>query len=61
MGKLTKIDQSRNGVKVVVWKGENGSTVECDCSCFGNSLRVHSNPSCPVLTSKPVTPSDCRK
>ena len=44
---MTKINQSKNGVRVVVDKSEEGSVVESDCSCFGNPNRVHSREGCP--------------
>ena len=44
-----KEDQSRNGVRVIVWKYSDGSVVEVDCQCFGNPKRCHSTLSCPLL------------
>lgn len=50
--KITKVEQSRNGVKVVVYRSENGSVVEADCLCYGSPYRVHSNPCCPNIPPK---------
>lgn len=49
--RVTKEDQSRNGVRVTVFrfyddKGLTGSYVEADCKCFGSPMRVHSNATC---------------
>lgn len=41
-------DQSKNGVRVIVRRWKDGTTVEADCKCFGSYLRIHSNPMCPV-------------
>lgn len=41
-----QIDQSRNGVRVIVNRQINGSTVEASCHCYGHPLRTHSNPRC---------------
>ena len=53
---IKKVNQSKNGVKVVKTlhfdnkTGEKiGSTVEADCMCFGNPKRTHSNPLCPLI------------
>jgi hypothetical protein len=51
-GKPAFEDQSRNGVKVIVRRNENGSVVEADCQCFGGKGRLHSNPYCPLLRSR---------
>ena len=52
-GKPTRIDQSKNGVKVIVTRFEDGGTVvEADCQCFGMPGRVHSNSYCPLLKNK---------
>lgn len=48
MQNFQKIDQSRNGVKVTVYKSENGSVVQADCLCYGSPNRVHSHPNCPL-------------
>lgn len=50
--KITKVDQSRNEVKVTVYRSENGSVVEADCLCHGSPYRVHSNPNCPNILPK---------
>lgn len=42
-------DQSNNGVRVWVYRDTNGTSVDADCSCFGNPARVHSTTGCPVL------------
>lgn len=43
-------DQSRNGVRVIVHRFKNGSTVvEADCQCFGATFRAHSNDRCLLL------------
>lgn len=43
-------DQSRNGVKVIVYRFKNGSTaVDAICQCFGAVERLHSNERCPLL------------
>ena len=48
--KPVKIDQSKNGVRVIVTRYPGkGSTVEADCECFGIVGRVHSNSFCPLL------------
>jgi hypothetical protein len=42
-------DQSKNGVRVWVFKDRDGnSVVDADCDCFGTIGRVHSNMQCPV-------------
>lgn len=53
MREYTIEDQSRNGVKVIVYKFNNGNTtVEADCNCFGYSFRLHSNQYCKILWQK---------
>lgn len=52
--KVEKVDQSKNGVKVIVRrffdkKGLVGTTVETDCQCFGFEFRAHSTMFCPRL------------
>lgn len=43
-------DQSKNGVRVIVWRWPSGgTTVEADCQCFGSFGTVHSNMHCPML------------
>jgi hypothetical protein len=43
-------DQSQNGVKVIVFRFKNGSTVvDASCQCFGTTFRLHSNERCPLL------------
>lgn len=43
-------DQSRNGVRVIVYRFKNGSTVvDTTCQCFGSTRRLHSNEKCPLL------------
>jgi hypothetical protein len=49
---VERIDESRNGVRVIVHRSANGSIVEADCHCYGSWLRTHSNPNCPVLAVK---------
>lgn len=48
-GRLAYEDQSRNGVRVIVRRTEDGSTVEADCHCMGSTMSTHSNPYCPNL------------
>lgn len=48
-GRPRREDQSKNGVRVIVHRNENGSSVETDCSCMGSRLRTHSNPYCTLL------------
>jgi hypothetical protein len=55
--KPAREDQSRNGVRVIVHRNENGSTVEADCGCFGAPNRLHTNPCCPVLIAARNRPS----
>ena len=45
--KAKKENQSKNGVKVIVYKYDDGSVVEADCECFGHDQRAHSNMHCP--------------
>lgn len=53
---IIKIDQSKNGVRVIVSRWPNGnSTVEADCHCYGSHLRTHSNPRCPLIERGPWT------
>jgi hypothetical protein len=40
-------DQSKNGVRVVVRRYPDGTTVEASCDCFGTDFRTHSNTGCP--------------
>lgn len=47
--KREREDQSRNGVRVVVWRDDSGSVVEASCDCFGHPQRSHSNYLCPLL------------
>ena len=47
--RMETIDQSKNGVKVIVYQFEDGRTVEASCGCFGNPKRTHSNIGCPLL------------
>lgn len=48
-GRPAREDQSRNGVRVIVRRSEEGSSVEADCSCFGLVQRLHSNTNCPLF------------
>lgn len=49
-GRPKREDQSRNGVRVVVYRyASGGSWVDADCQCFGSTGRLHSNPDCPLL------------
>lgn len=41
-------DQSRNGVRVIVYRSDEGSVVDASCECFGSTMRAHSNVLCPV-------------
>ncbi len=41
-------DQSKNGVRVLVTRTKDGSTVNATCSCFGNIGRVHNTTECPL-------------
>lgn len=41
--KATRVDQSRNGVRVI-----DGTTVDAICQCFGSRRRVHSRTDCPL-------------
>lgn len=46
----TREDQSRNGVRVIVYRFKNGSTaVDASCQCFGHTFRLHSSENCPLL------------
>lgn len=48
-------DQSRNGVRVIVYRRwDDGTVVEADCHCFGNPKRVHSNLHCPFRKAQPA-------
>lgn len=64
---VERIDESRSGVRVIVHRQHDGSTVEADCQCFGSWMRIHSNPSCPVLAQqtgavvKRSEPASCRQ
>lgn len=42
-------DQSKNGVRVIVTRCPEGSTVEADCQYFGSTGRTHSNPTCHLI------------
>lgn len=46
---LDDLDQSRNGVKVLVHRQGDGTVVETDCECFGIEGRTHSSIDCPIL------------
>lgn len=48
-GKPRREDLSQNGVRVIVHRNENGSTVEADCHCLGSTMHTHSDPYCPVI------------
>jgi hypothetical protein len=52
-----KLDQSKNGVRVIVhlWS-DGGRVVDADCQCFGERGRVHSDPRCPRIpkSSRPA-------
>jgi hypothetical protein len=54
-------DQSRNGVRVIVTRSEDGSVVEADCNCFGSPQRVHSNMFCPLLVKNTEVVKDERR
>jgi hypothetical protein len=56
-GKPTREDQSRNGVRVIVYRNENGSTVDAACQCFGSRRRLHSNPHCPLIEREATSDS----
>lgn len=48
--KPVREDQSRNEVKVIVYRFKSGSTiVDAVCQCFGAVGRLHSNERCPLL------------
>lgn len=50
-------DQSRNGVKVTVFRFKNGSAVvDASCKCFGAPFRLHSNANCPLLRRQRAAP-----
>lgn len=43
-------DQSRNGVRVIVYRYEGrGTVVDASCQCFGSRFRLHSSDTCPLL------------
>ena len=43
-------DQSKNGVRVTVYRFKDGGTsVDADCSCHGMTFRTHSHTHCPVF------------
>ncbi|HSX22582.1 MAG TPA: hypothetical protein VLE97_07400 [Gaiellaceae bacterium] len=43
-------DQTRNGVKVIVYRFKTGGTiVDATCQCFGSPKRLHTNEKCPLL------------
>ena len=46
-------DQSRNGVRVIVYHWPSGTVVVKDCSCMGYEMRAHDNPGCPRLLNAP--------
>ncbi len=40
--------QSKNGVRVVVYRDKDGNTiVDASCSCYGMPFRVHDRENCP--------------
>ena len=43
------VDQSRNGVSVVVRRYADGTTVEASCQCYGEEFRSHSTTECPLF------------
>ena len=45
------VRQTKNGVRVVVTHTNHGTTVECECQCFGNKNRVHSSALCPLFVA----------
>jgi hypothetical protein len=48
--KSVREDQSLNGVRIIVHRFKNGSTVvEADCQCFGHTFRSHSSVRCVLL------------
>jgi hypothetical protein len=49
-------DQSKNGVRVTVYRfHDGGTTVDADCSCHGTTFRAHSHDRCPVLLAAKAT------
>ena len=46
---LQTVDQSKSGVKVIVYRYKDGSTVDCSCQCFGMPFRCHSVINCPNM------------
>lgn len=44
---VTFRDQSKNGVRVIVYVHDGGTTVNASCQCFGSTRRTHSNVNCP--------------
>ena len=42
-------DTTRNGVRVKVWRGVGGASVDAACQCFGLPFRTHSRMDCPNL------------
>lgn len=45
--RVTTEDQSKNGVRVIVHRYPDGSTVDAGCGCFGSDFRAHSRVDCP--------------
>ena len=54
--RISVTDESRNGVRVIVTRTKDGSTVQADCQCFGNPGRAHSTDGCPVLKRRLTDP-----
>ena len=43
----TRENQSKNGVRVIVYRWPDGSTtVDASCQCYGMPMRIHDNPFC---------------
>jgi len=50
VNEVEAVNQSRNGVKVIVHRDKDGNTiVDASCLCFGSSFRVHDRMNCPNL------------
>jgi hypothetical protein len=49
---MNVVNQTKNGVHVIVRRFQDGSTVEAECSCYGIEFRTHSTDVCPIILAR---------
>lgn len=47
MSKRKHSVERRNGVRVEIWRSDDGTAILSSCACLGLPMKVHSQESCP--------------